>query len=89
MAIKEPLFALAIASVLHAKSYYFGDFDVQLTELSCYLHALLQKAYLNYRVRRIKLKKKAGIDPISAAFERMKVYHWHWKASLIYNIKNL
>ncbi|KAB1202917.1 ATP-dependent zinc metalloprotease FtsH [Morella rubra] len=30
------------------------------------------KAYLNYRVRRIKLKKKAGIDPISAAFERMK-----------------
>ncbi|KAH9771393.1 putative inactive ATP-dependent zinc metalloprotease FTSHI 5 [Citrus sinensis] len=30
------------------------------------------KAYFNYRVRRIKRKKKAGIDPIKNAFERMK-----------------
>ncbi|KAJ4720911.1 ATP-dependent zinc metalloprotease FtsH [Melia azedarach] len=30
------------------------------------------KAYLNYRVRRIKQKKKAGVDPIRNAFERMK-----------------
>lgn len=33
---------------------------------------MLQKAYFNYRVRRIKRKKKAGIDPIKNAFERMK-----------------
>ncbi|KAL5837670.1 hypothetical protein ACOSQ3_014839 [Xanthoceras sorbifolium] len=30
------------------------------------------KAYFNYRVRRIKRKKKAGVDPISTAFDRMK-----------------
>ncbi|XP_015875583.2 probable inactive ATP-dependent zinc metalloprotease FTSHI 5, chloroplastic isoform X1 [Ziziphus jujuba] len=30
------------------------------------------KYYLNYRVKRIKRKKKAGIDPITRAFERMK-----------------
>lgn len=35
--------------------------------------SILQKAYFNYRVRRIKRKKKAGIDPIKNAFERMKV----------------
>ncbi|XP_015576554.1 probable inactive ATP-dependent zinc metalloprotease FTSHI 5, chloroplastic [Ricinus communis] len=30
------------------------------------------KAYINYKVRRIKRKKKAGIDPIKSAFEQMK-----------------
>ncbi|GAV83010.1 AAA domain-containing protein/Peptidase_M41 domain-containing protein [Cephalotus follicularis] len=30
------------------------------------------KAYFNYRVRRIKRKKKSGIDPIRTAFDRMK-----------------
>ncbi|KDP23735.1 hypothetical protein JCGZ_23568 [Jatropha curcas] len=30
------------------------------------------KAYINYKVRRIKRKKKAGIDPITRAFDKMK-----------------
>ncbi|OWM67334.1 hypothetical protein CDL15_Pgr000786 [Punica granatum] len=30
------------------------------------------KAYLNYKVRKIKRKKKAGIDPIRTAFDGMK-----------------
>lgn len=30
------------------------------------------KAYFNYRLKRIKRKRKAGIDPISTAFDRMK-----------------
>ncbi|XVE62702.1 hypothetical protein DITRI_Ditri06bG0140900 [Diplodiscus trichospermus] len=30
------------------------------------------KGYFNYRLRRIKRKKKAGIDPIRTAFDRMK-----------------
>ncbi|KAJ8760426.1 hypothetical protein K2173_015093 [Erythroxylum novogranatense] len=30
------------------------------------------KAYINYKVKRIKRKKKAGIDPIRSAFDRMK-----------------
>ncbi|KAJ7973529.1 ATP-dependent zinc metalloprotease FtsH [Quillaja saponaria] len=30
------------------------------------------KAYLNHRVKRIKRKRKAGIDPIKTAFDRMK-----------------
>ncbi|KAK2638007.1 hypothetical protein Ddye_025802 [Dipteronia dyeriana] len=30
------------------------------------------KAYFKYRVQRIKRKRKAGVDPISTAFDRMK-----------------
>ncbi|KAK4851831.1 hypothetical protein QYF36_018762 [Acer negundo] len=30
------------------------------------------KAYFKYRVQRIKRKRKAGVDPISSAFDRMK-----------------
>ncbi|KAF2287552.1 hypothetical protein GH714_001251 [Hevea brasiliensis] len=30
------------------------------------------KAYINHKVRRIKRKKKAGIDPIKTAFDQMK-----------------
>ncbi|KAK3172166.1 hypothetical protein Dsin_033173 [Dipteronia sinensis] len=30
------------------------------------------KAYFRYRVQRIKRKRKAGVDPISTAFDRMK-----------------
>lgn len=34
---------------------------------------ILQKAYFRYRFKTIKLKKKAGVDPISTAFDQMKV----------------
>lgn len=38
-----------------------------------YIYAILQKAYFRYRVKKIKRKKKDGIDPISTAFDQMKV----------------
>lgn len=39
-----------------------------------YIYTILQKAYFKYRMKRIKRKKKDGIDPISTAFDKMKVF---------------
>lgn len=39
-----------------------------------YFCVILQKAYFKYRLRSIKRKKKAGVDPISTAFDQMKVH---------------
>lgn len=32
----------------------------------------MQKSYFTYRKRRIKQKRRAGVDPIKTAFDRMK-----------------
>lgn len=37
---------------------------------------ILQKYYIKLKVRRIKDKRKHGVDPIKTAFEQMKVKTW-------------
>lgn len=51
-----------VCSLLLIKKVFFPFFSI------------LQKAYLKYKIRKIKRKKKAGIDPIRTAFDGMKVY---------------
>ena len=41
-----------------------------------YICAILQKAYVKYKVKRTRLKKKSRVDPIRTAFDQMKVYTW-------------
>lgn len=53
----------------------FSRTIVNLSQLTYYFTVNLQKYYLNYRVKSIKNKKKAGVDPITRAFEQMKVTH--------------
>lgn len=56
----------------HRPSLHF-NFEVQLTGYKIVLYSTLQKGYFNYRLRKIKRKKRAGIDPIRTAFDGMKV----------------
>ncbi|PPD87852.1 hypothetical protein GOBAR_DD15213 [Gossypium barbadense] len=57
---------------MNFKSRKTDDFKCVFMSANSYDAVSVEKGYFNYRLRRIKRKKKAGIDPIRTAFDGMK-----------------
>lgn len=51
---------------------------VELLIKYCYsfILAILQKYYISQKLKKIKQRRKDGVDPIKTAFEQMKVETW-------------